>query len=424
MKLHVAAFGCQMSSADGSEMAAPLKARGFGHAEDPADADAIILNTCTVRQHAEDKALSYIGRLRPWKDADPRRVLIVAGCAAERLGPWIQERFPFVDLVVGAKSIEDYPRVVEAALGAKFDALRESREAFAAPPPEPSPVSAFVTVMRGCNYSCSYCIVPAVRGRELYRPFETVMAEVRAKAAAGAREIVFLGQTVNSWRGEIGARELRFPDLLRRAAEVEGVARLRFESPHPRFVDDALIAAIAETPAVCEQVHLPMQSGSDRVLKLMRRNYRAEELLAQARRLRAAVPGIELSTDIIVGFPSESEDDFARTLDAVRDLRPSWSYTFKYSPREGTEAAGMPDDAAPEVKEDRLARLNEACDRLTAEALDARVGKAVEVLDETGGFGRTRDGFKVRWDGPASAGTLASVTVTGTNGRILRGEIR
>jgi tRNA-2-methylthio-N6-dimethylallyladenosine synthase len=425
MRLHVVTFGCQMSVADGEELASPLKGRGFTAVAAPDDADAIVLNTCTVRQHAEDKALSLIGRLREWKDKDPQRVLIVAGCAAERLGPWIQKRFPYVDLVVGAKSIEDYPRIVEEALGARFDAIAETRSAFPGkadnvdkPTGWASPFSAFVTIMRGCNYSCSYCIVPAVRGRELYRPYETVMAEARAKVALGAKEITLLGQTVNSWN-ESG---VRFPELLRRMGNIDGLERLRFESPHPHFVNDDLIEAMAATKSVCEQLHLPIQSGSDRLLKIMRRNYDSASILDKTARLRRAMPLVEVSTDIIVGFPSETDEDFERTLDLVRALRPSWSYTFKYSPREGTESAGMADDVPEEVKDARLERLNQLCDGLTEDALSARVGKVVTVLDEQGGFGRTRDGFKVAWQEPGAAGRLAQVRITGTSKRVLKGE--
>ena len=425
MKLHVVTFGCQMSVADGEELASPILGRGFTAVGDAASADAIVLNTCTVRQHAEDKALSLIGRLREWKDARPERVLIVAGCAAERLGPWIQKRFPYVDLVVGAKSIEDYPKIVEEALGARFDALAETRAAFAhekeileQPTGWSSPLSAFVTIMRGCNYSCSYCIVPSVRGRELYRPYETVMAEARAKVALGAKEITLLGQTVNSWN-EGG---VRFPELLRRMGKIEGLERLRFESPHPFYINDDLIAAMAETPAVCNQLHLPIQSGSDRLLKIMRRNYDAAGIIEKTKRLRAAIPLVEVSTDIIVGFPSETDEDFERTLDLVKALRPSWAYTFKYSPREGTESAGMTDDVPAAVKEERLQRLNAVCDALTEAALAAKVGSVVEVLDEEVGFGRTRDGFRVSWPESGPAGKTVMVRITGTSKRVLKGE--
>jgi tRNA-2-methylthio-N6-dimethylallyladenosine synthase len=425
MRLHVVTFGCQMSVADGEELASPLKGRGFTAVAEPETADAIVLNTCTVRQHAEDKALSLIGRLREWKDKDPERVLIVAGCAAERLGPWIQKRFPYVDLVVGAKSIEDYPKIVEEALGARFDAMAETRQAFEPeaentdkPTGWSSSVSAFVTIMRGCNYSCSYCIVPAVRGRELYRPYETIMAEARAKVALGAKEITLLGQTVNSWN-EAG---LRFPELLRRMGTIEGLERLRFESPHPFFVNEDMIDAMATTKNVCGQLHLPIQSGSDRLLKIMRRNYTAADILEKTARIRTAMPKIELSTDIIVGFPSETDEDFERTLDLVKAMKASWAYTFKYSPREGTESAGMADDVPEAVKADRLERLNRVCDELTEDALKRRVGTVVSVLDEGGGYGRTRDGFKTSWEGAGTTGREIAVRVTGTSKRILKGE--
>ena len=399
MRLHVITLGCQMSVADGGELAQPILARGFRSVASADDADAIVVNTCTIRQHAEDKALSLIGRLKTWKDADPERVLIVAGCAAERLGDRLSERFPHVDLVVGAKSIEDYPRIVESALAGRFDHLAETRGAFE-PPQAPdmpfgwsSPVVASVTVMRGCNYSCAYCIVPSVRGRESYRPAQAVLAEVRAKAAAGAREMLLLGQTVNSWHARSAdGRELRFPDLLRAVAAVPGVLRVRFESPHPHFLDDALIDAMASVPQSCEHLHLPLQSGCDRLLSMTRRGYTAESFFDKVARLRAALPSIEVSTDIIVGLPSETDDDFALTLEAVRRLRPASAYNFKYSPREGTQSAGWPDDVPPQVKEDRLARLNALCDGFNEDAMRARLGRTVRVLDETGGYGRTRDG--------------------------------
>jgi tRNA-2-methylthio-N6-dimethylallyladenosine synthase len=425
MRLHVVTFGCQMAVAEGEELAAPLKARGFTVTGDPEAADAVVLNTCTVREHAEHKALSLIGRLREWKERRPERVLIVAGCAAERLGQELKARFPHVDLVVGAKSIEDYPAVVEQALGARFDMLAEGREAFGAPDGLAvplgwgSPVSAHVTIMRGCNYSCSYCIVPHVRGRELYRPWDAVLAECSAKVAAGARELVLLGQTVNSWKDGSGRR---FPELLRAVGALPGLLRLRFESPHPFYMDESFDAALADTPAARGLLHMPLQSGSDRVLGLMRRNYGAASFLEKAARLRARVPGIELATDLIVGFPSETEADFERTLEAVAAFKPAWSYTFKYSPREGTEAAGLPDDVPADVKDARLARLNALCDALTAEALKARVGTVVEALDEQGGFGREAAGFKVGWTGTKAPGRLVRVRVTHAGPRTLKGE--
>jgi tRNA-2-methylthio-N6-dimethylallyladenosine synthase len=286
-----------------------------------------------------------------------------------------------------------------------------------------SPAAAPVTVMRGCNYSCSYCIVPHVRGRESYRPYEVVLAEARAKAALGAREILLLGQTVNSWHARAqDAAQRRFPDLLRAVAALDGVARVRFESPHPRFFDDALIEAMAGVPGAGDHAHLPVQSGSDRVLAAMRRNYTAGAFLERVARLRAALPSIELSTDIIVGFPSESDEDFLRTLELVERLRPAWTYAFKYSPREGTESAALADDVPDDVKESRLARLNALCDRFAEDALKARIGRTVEVLDESGGYGRTRDGMRVKWGAPAKPGLLRQVRITGLMKRTLLGE--
>lgn len=425
-KLHAIALGCQMSGADADEMAQPLRERGFSETAVPEDADAILISTCTVRQHAEDRALSLIGSLRPWKEADPSRLLIVAGCAAERLGDWLPKRFPYVDLVVGAKSIERFPELVELALSERFDMGREDAGAFPESQrfqPTGSPATAFLTIMRGCNYSCSYCVVPAVRGRELYRPLEDILAEATEKLARGARELTLLGQTVNSYLGSEGGRPVRFAELLRRLDALPGLERLRFMSPHPYYFGDELVSALAECRTACPFVHLPAQSGSDRVLKLMRRNYTRTRFLEIVDALRRKIDGVVFSTDIIVGFPSETDEDFERTLSLVRELGPASAFCFKYSPREGTESAGWPDDVPQELKEERLRRLNELVDGLTESALRAQAGKTVEVLAEQPDFGRTRDGFRVRWTVPVETGRLAGVRITGATRRTLLGDI-
>ncbi len=427
LRLHTIALGCQMSAADGAEMSAPFERRGFAQAAGPEDADAILISTCTVRQHAEDRALSLIGSLRPWKEADPNRLLVVGGCAAERLGAWLRARFPYVDLVVGAKSISEFPALVEQALRARFDGQAEERDAL--PPDSPrfletgSPATAFVTIMRGCNYSCSYCIVPAVRGRELYRPAEEILSEVRAKISAGARELTLLGQTVNSYASTFEGRPVRFDGLLRLVDAVPNLLRLRFMSPHPHYAGDDMLSALAQCRTACELLHMPAQSGSDRVLKAMRRNYTRASFLARIEAARRKVPGVVFSTDIIVGFPTETEEDFQSTLSLLREMGPVSAYCFKYSPREGTESASLPDDVPQGVKEDRLRRLNELVDAMTQEALRARVGRDVEVLAEQRDFGRTRDGFKVRWDRPVEPGTLQRVRVASATRRTLMGEI-
>jgi tRNA-2-methylthio-N6-dimethylallyladenosine synthase len=410
-----------MSFADGDEMARPLLARGFTAARGLDDADALILNTCTVRQHAEDRALSQLGRLKPWKEARPERLLIVAGCAAERLGDWLTERFPYIDLVVGAKSIEQYPEVLERALAGRFDWARENAGAWEHAVPAPSPASAFVTVMRGCNYSCSYCIVPAVRGRELYRPFETVLAEVRARAAEGAREVVLLGQTVNSWRDAHGRD---FADLLRAVDASGTVGRARFTSPHPYFLSERVMAAMAECPTVAPHLHLPAQSGSDRLLKLMRRNYTAAGFLEKAARLRSLVPDLALTSDFIVGFPGETEADFRATLELAAAADLDSAYCFAYSPRAGTEAASF-EDAVPEaVKQERLRVLLAAVEATMARKLDAMAGKPVRVLLESGTDGRTQYHVRARLDAPGVPGAFVDAVVTGRTDTALKARAR
>ena len=408
MRLLVISFGCQMSVADGDEMARPLRERGFTAAEGLEDADAMILNTCTVRQQAEDRAVSHIGRLRRWKEQRPERLLIVAGCAAERLGGWLKSRFPFIDLVVGAKSIEQYPGILEAALNEKFSWARDNEGAWSAQP-EPRTASGFVTIMRGCNYSCTYCIVPAVRGPELYRPLDAVLEQTRALAAAGTREVTFLGQTVNSWRDPQGRD---FSDLLRAADAVEGLERIRFMSPHPFFMGPRLVSAMAECAKVAPHMHLPAQSGSDRILKAMRRNYTASALLDKVMALRDAVPGIQVSTDFIAGFPGETEADFEATLALAREGDFSAAYCFRFSAREGTEAAGMGGQLPDEVKEERLARLLGLVDAQTRRHLDAMVGRKVRIILDDATDGRTEGCFRARLEEAGRPGDIVDAVVT------------
>ena len=302
----------------------------------------------------------------------------------------------------------------------KFDALAEDRQAFSEhPSPTGSSATAFLTIMRGCNYSCSYCIVPAVRGREIYRRTDTILAEAKEKISKGAKEIMLLGQTVNSYRDG----EVRFADLLRSLDALPGLERLRFMSPHPFFIDESLGEVMRDCPSVCEQLHMPVQSGSDRLLKLMKRNYTTETFLRKVDMIRAYQPRVVFSTDIIVGFPTETEADFQATLSLVERLAPASAYTFKYSPRESTESAAWPDDVPQELKEERLSRLNAVVDKLTQDALKAHVGRTVQVLTEQAGFGKTREGLNARWEGaPGLPGDLVSVKVTGASRRTLLGE--
>jgi tRNA-2-methylthio-N6-dimethylallyladenosine synthase len=360
-----------MNTADSAEMAQPLQSRGFTATGDPSQADIILMNTCTVRDQAEHRADSNLGRLREWKAANPERILIVAGCAASRWGESIRRKYPFIDLVSPATKIDEFPEAVKAVLKDRWDGRQETALFEpAALDPEFRREStgnwfgdentAYVTVMRGCNYNCSYCIVPSVRGREKYRALPDIVAEIRQRAAQGHREVMLLGQTVNSyyWRPDPAGTDVRdFADLLRAVQAIEGVEAIRFMSPHPRHMKPKVIAAMAESPKVCRHLHLPLQSGSDAVLARMKRLYSASEYLDIVRQLRAAMPEIKLTTDVIVGFPGETETDFKQTLETFAKAAFDGVFAFKYSPRPGTVSADWPDDVPNEEKEARLQRV-------------------------------------------------------------------
>ncbi|MBI4052063.1 MAG: tRNA (N6-isopentenyl adenosine(37)-C2)-methylthiotransferase MiaB [Elusimicrobia bacterium] len=361
IRFFVYTFGCQMNAADSEEMTRPLLEKGFQVTEDRDSSDAILINTCTVRQHAEDKAISLIGYLRKWKAENPSRFLIVAGCAAERTKGWLQKKFPHVDLVVGAKSIDQYPQILEEALRSRFNWAKENKDIWENPNGlrtsdlelRTTSFTSYVTIMRGCNYSCTYCIVPQVRGREIYRPIENILNEVKAKAAQGTKEIMLLGQTVNGYRFE----DVDFADLLRLVNAVEGLERIRFMSPHPYYLTPRMIAAMAECRKVCEDLHLPVQSGSDRILKRMKRNYTRKMYLERISALRSQLSNLSLTTDFIVGFPGETQQDFQETLSLLEEADFDSAFCFKFSPRQGTEAASMPDLLPESLIEERHQKL-------------------------------------------------------------------
>ncbi len=419
MKYYLRTYGCQMNVADSDEMGRHLQARGLTPTEDPEEASVLLVNTCTVRQHAEDRAFSEIGRLKKWKARQPGRKVVITGCAAERTKEYLENRFPHVDLVVGAKSIEDFGRIVDGLL----DRRSTDEDLEYAIPTSDDKVSAFVTIMRGCNYSCTYCIVPYVRGRESYHPIEQVLAEVRDRVSEGAREITLLGQTVNSYhRDGSKGRDTDFADLLQEASAVDGVERVRFISPHPYYMTDRVIDAMATTPQVCESLHLPVQSGSNPILKKMLRNYTREHYLALLEKLRAAMPGIAISTDVIVGFPGESDADFRETLALIREARFDWGFIFKYSTREGTPAAAwesFPQERIEERHQECLALL----DCLAFDKRQALVGTDHDVLIESGNFGRTRTNYKVQVEGDAASGDTVKVRITDAQRVTLSGHV-
>ena len=415
MKFYVRTYGCQMNVADSSEMGRHLKAKGLVETQDPDEASVFLVNTCTVRQHAEDRAFSEIGRLKRWKTKRQGRKVVVTGCAAERTKEYLEDRFPFLDLVVGAKSIEDFGRMAERLL----DRRETDEDLEYAVPAVDEKVAAFVTIMRGCNYSCTYCIVPYVRGREIYHSMEQILGEVGDRVSEGAREITLLGQTVNSYRHG----QHRFDGLLRAVAGVNGVERVRFISPHPYYMSDRVIETMATVPEVCESLHLPVQSGSNTMLKAMMRNYTREQYVALVEKMRQAMPGMTLSTDIIVGFPSETEDDFQQTLSLIEELQFDWGFIFKYSTREGTPAAQL--ECWPEeLIEERHQRCLELVDRIAVRKRSNLVGSTQDVLIEEGGFGRTRTNYKVHVEADVAQGETVRVLIANAHRATLEGEAR
>lgn len=426
MKFFSKTFGCQMNFADSDEMSGHLDARGFTPTDNPEEADAFLVNTCTVRDMAEHKASSYIGRLKEWKEADPNRILIVTGCAAERAKQEFKRRFPYIDLIVGAKDIEKFP----AALNGILDIRNQERllpESLGSSSLQG--VSQAVTIMRGCNYNCTYCIVPAVRGREKYLPVEAILAEARRRAESGAKEIWLLGQTVNSYRPENPPEPgYDFSNLLRDIDKIDGIERIRFTSPHPYYVTPRLIDAMASARKVCEHIHLPVQSGSDEVLKRMKRNYTRGSYLTALDQLRKAIPGVAVTTDVIVGFPGETEADFEATVSLVKEAGFDSAYCFKYSPRPGTAAAAMEDDVPMEIKEDRVNRILAVTDSQGTEKAKSLIGTEQEILIEDdkgeGVFrGKTRTAWRARLADPAlRIGDLVRARIVRTHSRELHAE--
>ncbi|MEX0908556.1 MAG: tRNA (N6-isopentenyl adenosine(37)-C2)-methylthiotransferase MiaB [Gemmatimonadaceae bacterium] len=427
--VYVETYGCQMNVSDSELILGKLADVGYSQVESPDDADVILVNTCAIRDHAEQRVLGRLGELkRHMKDG---AVVGVAGCMAQRLGPRLFDRAKHVSLVIGPDGYRALPDLIERArdgeraTAVEFD-LEEHYQGFSARRFEG--VKAWIPVQRGCDYRCTYCIVPTTRGPERSRPLADAVREVEQVAEQGITEVVLLGQTVNSYND--GSHD--FADLLRAVARVDGIRRVRFTSPHPNDFSERVIAAMAETPEVCEHVHLPMQSGSSRVLKRMLRRYTREQYFECAERLRAAIPGLGLTTDIIVGFPGETEEDFAETLSAVRETGFNDAYTFKFSAREGTAATRFPsaEDVPDEVASERLERLISTMRAGTRRANMAALGERHEVLVEKearrGGLlqARTRDFKTVIIPGePSLIGKYLMVELTGTTGSTFTGTV-
>jgi len=426
-RLYIETYGCQMNAADSELMFGILGRAGYLRTEEPAEADVLLINTCAVRDNAEQRVVGRVGELQRYRR--PGGVLGVVGCMAQRLGPRLLDERAQVDLVVGPDAYRNLPHLLSLAAGGRrvSDTEFRSWEHYEDVPPvrERGP-TAFVTVQRGCDYKCTFCIVPYTRGPERSRKLEEVVREVGELVEQGVTEVTLLGQTVNSYHD--GAHN--FADLLRAVGGVDGVRRLRFTSPYPTDFTDRVIEAMAGTPAVCEHVHLPAQSGSDVVLRRMLRRYTRRRYLEILAGLRAAVPGITFTTDLIVGFPGETEAEFGETLSLVSEAGFDDAYTFRYSVREGTPATRLREHVPGEVAAERLVRLVEAVRANARRKNLARVGETHEALVERparrGGLmlARTRGNLLVLLDLPeSSVGEYHEVLLTGTTGSTFTGRV-
>jgi tRNA-2-methylthio-N6-dimethylallyladenosine synthase len=441
-KLYVKSFGCQMNVYDSQRMADTLAPEGYVETASVEDADLVILNTCHIREKAAEKVYSELGRVRRLKEAaaaDGRRVLIaVAGCVAQAEGAEIVRRAPAVDLVVGSQNYHRLPDLIgrvergnkvvdtEFPLDDKFEALA---------PPSPAAtrargVAAFVTVQEGCDKFCTFCVVPYTRGAEISRPVAKIVGEVERLADAGVREVTLIGQNVNAYHGAGPDGPWSLARLVARLAQIDGIERLRYTTSHPLDMADDLIAAHRDLPQLMPQLHLPAQSGSDRILAAMNRRHTSADYLTVVERLRAARPDLALTSDFIVGFPGETEDDFAATLRLIEAIGYSGAFSFKYSPRPGTPAAQMPDQIDEEIKAERLRRLQATIDRSQAAFNRGCLGRTFSVLFERPGrydgqlVGRSPYLQPVQIEAPrALIGTIAAVTITDIGANSLFGTL-
>jgi tRNA-2-methylthio-N6-dimethylallyladenosine synthase len=428
--VYVETYGCQMNVSDSELMLGKLAAHGYEAVDKPDGADVILVNTCAIREHAEQRVIGRLGELK--RNMKPGSIVGVTGCMAQRLGPQLLDKAKHVSVVIGPDGYRALPALIDGArqgqrtIATTFD-LEEHYEDFQ--PRRFDKVKAWIPVQRGCDYRCTYCIVPTTRGPERSRQLADVVREAHVVVAEGMSEIVLLGQTVNSYHD--GTND--FADLLRAIGNVDGVRRLRFTSPHPNDFSDRVIDAMAGVDAVCEHVHLPMQSGSTRILKRMLRRYTREGYIECVGKLRAAIPGLTVTTDVIVGFPGETDEDFEETLEVAREIGFADAFTFKFSPRDGTPATRMPAEltVSDEVASERLARLVETVRGMSRARNLTQLGKRYEVLVEKearrGGElvqSRTRDFKTVLVPGDASLlGQYLQVELTGTTGSTFTGQV-
>ncbi len=440
-RFFVRTFGCQMNEHDSERISGLLAAEGMEPTDDVEQADVVVLNTCCIRENADNKLYGHLGHLKALKERRPDLQIAVGGCLAQKDRELVQQRAGHVDVVFGTHNLAHAPDLLaRARLEGPVLEILEEHEAYPSALPARRDVdhAAWVTIQIGCDNSCAFCIVPAVRGREVSRRLGDIVREVEELADDGVVEITLLGQNVNSYGRDLGAGQYRpqFADLLRAIDAVEGIQRVRFTSPHPKDLRPETIAAMAECASVCEHLHLPLQAGSDRTLARMHRGYTAERYMQRLAAARTAIPDLAVTTDIIVGFPGETDDDFQHTLDVVEAAEYDAAYTFIFSPRPGTEAAAMVDDFVPhEVAQERMTRLVEVVERHALRRHDARIGETEEVLvdgpskkDPAVYSGRSRHNKIVHLATPAHgervyAGEIVSVRVRDAAPHWLRGEL-
>jgi tRNA-2-methylthio-N6-dimethylallyladenosine synthase len=429
-RYHVTTFGCQMNEHDSERMKGMLESLGYAEAETREQADVILFNTCSIREKADDRFLAHLGAAKRLKSEHPERVVGVGGCWAQSVKEEVFARFPFVDVAFGPGQVH---KLAEFLTSDSITAQGYFEfEGFTGhlPAKRAREFQGWVQISVGCNCVCSYCIVPATRGREVSRPSDELVAEVSGLAADGVREVTLLGQNVNSYGRDLPrAQRATFAELLAMIDAVDGVERIRYTSPHPKDMREDVIRAHAELPALCEHIHLPLQSGSSPVLKRMRRTYTRERYLDRVALIREHVPDCALTTDIIVGFPGETEVDFEQTLSLAEEVGYDGAFTFIYSPRRGTEAATLPDAVAHEVKVERMERLVEVVQRRAHERAQRFLGRTLEVLvegpsrnDPTRLRGRSTHNKVVNFDGLAAPGELVEVEITGATSQTLSGH--
>jgi len=434
-KLYIRTFGCQMNEYDSDRMADVLAQNdGYAPTARPEDADLIVFNTCSVREKAQEKVFADLGRVKHLKRDNPRLMIAVGGCVASQEGAAIVERAPYVDVVFGPQTLHRLPELLarrRASGRAQVDVSFPEIEKFDhLPPARADGAAAFVSIMEGCSKYCSFCVVPYTRGEEFSRPFDDVVAEVAGLAERGVKEVTLLGQNVNAWRGEIEGEPADFAELLRYLSEIDAIERLRYTTSHPREFTQRLIDAHAELPGLAGHVHLPVQSGSDRVLAAMKRGYTVLEYRSIIRRLRKARPDLSLTSDFIVGFPGETESDFQATLELARELGFDGSFSFVYSPRPGTPASELTDATPQAEKLERLQRLQTVLDAQAHAVSERMVGSVQRVLVE-GTARRNADELAARTDnnrvvnfrgGRELIGRFVDVRISAALSHSLRGE--